>query len=425
MAKSQATMFMIIGLIVVLVFAMVYLASTQVPDELVPQIEKTADFAKPVHRYIDICGDISSRFAVHTVASQGGYYEAPAKATAFSVYMVPYYYDQDEGPMVPSVSDIEEQLSRAMEDAMNSCTGNFTTFRDQGYSISQKGLETMASVRDGSVAFEVDYDLDIISEGRYEHLGEFAFKADTNMKKHYSLASTAIQEQDKMPNNVRLSRLMDLGYQNKVIFNTVYGEDKVIYIITENRSGKQEAFTYAVRYDWDDIELPAGDPQYIELEAYTGYPFLYTFEEPGEYYDYTGLFEITGAGVITFVPHITDAGEHDILIARETGDQIVYYEMKLNVISDNTAPVIDDIPMQEITLSESSTFEYQASAGDAEGDQIFYNVLSSIDGLEIDILTGRMALDASGIEPTIYTITVVATDVKGASSDEVFNLVIK
>jgi len=413
MGRGQVTVFLIVGLILIVAVSMMYLVSTEKKRALESPINEVENFAQPVYSYIDQCMQTSAEFSTTVVAIQGGYFDPPSKFTSLTVYDIPTYYDPIDGSMVPDKELVEQQLAVALSAALESCTANYTVF--DGFDITVTGLDTKAILTDSRVIFEAEYDMSIAKGSRQTTLGSFRRSQDSNIGRHLEIAEQVVSAHHDLPDHVRLTSLMDIGYDNDVVFNTLYLNNTVVYMITDNND-----FGFAIDYNWTD---PANTE--IRIEAYAGYPVEYEFSDPGEYSDLSGLFDITGAGIIVFTPDYTDAGLHESIVVREHKGVKRYISMLINITSENSAPILDNNPDYTVNRSIDPIFNITINASDPDGDQLFYNIISPFEDMKINTLTGQLVYNTTNIFPTVYTISAVATDIKGATDTKSFNLVIK
>ena len=95
----------------------------------------------------------------------------------------------------------------------------------------------------------------------------------------------------------------------------------------------------------------------------------------------------------------------------------------LNVEDVNEAPSIDSEP--QTILQGGQSFEYQVEVSDTDvGDAHSFTMVSGPEGLYLDERTGRFTSAPGGIEPGKYEVVVLVTDLRGATSEQTFTLVI-
>ncbi|MBW7469843.1 Ig-like domain-containing protein [Marinobacter sp. F4218] len=96
----------------------------------------------------------------------------------------------------------------------------------------------------------------------------------------------------------------------------------------------------------------------------------------------------------------------------------------LNVEDVNEAPVIDSEP--QTALQGGQSFEYQVEVSDTDvGDAHTYEIISGPEGLYLDERTGRFTSAPGGIEPGEYEVVVLVTDLRGATVEQRFALIIE
>ncbi|WP_171040821.1 Ig-like domain-containing protein [Marinobacter alexandrii] len=95
----------------------------------------------------------------------------------------------------------------------------------------------------------------------------------------------------------------------------------------------------------------------------------------------------------------------------------------LNVEDVNEAPSIESEP--ETVLEGGQSFDYQVAITDTDiGDAHTFALVSGPDGLYLDERTGRFTSLPGGIAPGSYDITVLVTDLRGATTEQTFTLVV-
>lgn len=95
---------------------------------------------------------------------------------------------------------------------------------------------------------------------------------------------------------------------------------------------------------------------------------------------------ITSAGVISWIPGVTQVGSHDVAITVSDGLGAGTQTYAVVVPGDdadaNRAPVIASTP--NFTAEVGSLYQYEVAASDPDGDTLTYEVLGKPDGMEID-----------------------------------------
>ena len=95
----------------------------------------------------------------------------------------------------------------------------------------------------------------------------------------------------------------------------------------------------------------------------------------------------------------------------------------LNVEDVNEAPVIASEPQTELEGGQSFNYQVQVSDTDV-GDAHIFTLVSGPDGLHLDERTGRFTSAPGGVAPGEYEVVVLVTDLRGATTEQTFTLVI-
>ena len=223
--KAQATVFIIIGMIVLIGAGIIFYASNlQQKEEIAPgvfvAIEEIPTEIDPVSSFVSSCLDDVSMAGLNILGQHGGYIDISAQkdfrisddptesdAVSFapgSELKIPYWWhlsgkNECEGACAfsserPQLRDgensIESQLESFIEKELPSCLGNFEELREQGFEINELGdINADVRIAQEDVVVILDYGLEVKKGELETRLSQFFTRVPVNLEKIYNLAT--------------------------------------------------------------------------------------------------------------------------------------------------------------------------------------------------------------------------------------------
>jgi len=234
--KSQITVFIIAGIIILLVAAVFFnTRKIATEGELSVDIEKTLEELPtefmPVRTFIDGCILEIGEQGLRVMGEKGGFVdplrygittkENPTESDAVKMspgadYSVPYwYYMKSSNDCVidcdfVKVPDnklflkkregspsIEHQLEEYINDNLNNCLNNFQKLKDQGFGVEIIGnITTTVDIKDQEILVLVDYPLEFSKEAK-KSISRFFIRLPINLKNIYELAKEIVELQEQ------------------------------------------------------------------------------------------------------------------------------------------------------------------------------------------------------------------------------------
>jgi len=252
--KGQLTLFIIIGILIVAAVGIgFYLSSISTVDELDDEVLETAIETIPVQSFVDTCLEKTLIDGVLHIGLQGGYYIIPNDFIFNLGFMVPIFHDNVNGDFMPSIGNIEEEISYYVIDNIDICLNGFEVFTKMGTTITEGGREYDVTILDDEVRIKLKDKILAQSEGKVHQFNEFNAKAPAALGLLWDYARLYIDAQKELPNEEPLGYLMRLAYENDFTFETMNRDDVYIYAFNKNMSQGSYVYAFAVRYNWSDI----------------------------------------------------------------------------------------------------------------------------------------------------------------------------
>ncbi len=226
--KSQVTLFMIIGLVILIGGAIFFYSTQKVPGKYEPEIkfvqeEVPAEF-NPVKEYANACAYSAGVEGLKIIGRQGGYISLADRAlskepftitqnptesdavsfTKDSELKIPYWwylksanncrgdcrFASKRPELRQSENSVEKQLERFINSKFKECLNSFEPFTEQGFKVSEEGqIKTDVTIWADDVAILVDYPISAEKQGAKIKLTQFFARVPVNLNKIYDLAS--------------------------------------------------------------------------------------------------------------------------------------------------------------------------------------------------------------------------------------------
>ncbi len=232
--RGQITIFIIIGILLLMASATYIYVKTRVLEEELPieitRIEKIPLELEPIRTYVEKCLVDTATDAVIELGKHGGWVDAsrfstnpinPTEADAIDLNgaVIPYWYylesrNDCEGDCVLSTNNIpdlksprqtgasriddsiETQIDEYINDNLKGCINGFTTFIEQGFSIRETGnIVATTTIRDDDITVAAEYPLEVSKGDVSSKVSKFNSNIDIDLKSIHDLAVEAINKE--------------------------------------------------------------------------------------------------------------------------------------------------------------------------------------------------------------------------------------
>ena len=130
-------------------------------------------------------------------------------------------------------------------------------------------------------------------------------------------------------------------------------------------------------------------------------------------------------GTIRWTPSLDQIGTQNLLLRVSDGNggfDLQFFQVE--VVEPNSAPVITSTPPTG-PAGVGLPYQYRVSAVDAQQDAITFSVSDAPDGLTIDPTTGVIDWTPTDGDIGVVSVTIVALDERGLSSEQTFDLTVE
>lgn len=203
MGKGQVTIFIIIGLVLVLAIGIVLV----VQKDSIPELQSVPSNAQPVADYVTACIDQVGKDALTIIGLQGGYISLPAvidrnpnahlRNDPQGIVKTPFWYYEGED-RTPPINFMEREIASYLKTNLPACINNFEAFSEQAV-VSQKGdLIPVVQIADKQVIATVKWPIEVSRAGQVIPLSEFSRAFPVRLKEMWSLADKTMKKENEL-----------------------------------------------------------------------------------------------------------------------------------------------------------------------------------------------------------------------------------
>ncbi|MEM4263387.1 MAG: hypothetical protein QW666_00645 [Candidatus Woesearchaeota archaeon] len=204
--RAQVTIFIIIGIILLLsILLVVYITTREIAQPVEEAIIVPED-VKPVHEFITNCLQQTAKRGAALLGQQGGYIFMPAAISKtpsshialdpYGIFMIPYWYFEGED-RTPSIEFMQNELKKYIYDNIRTCTGNFEEFRKQ-YDIQEKGeIIPAVTFTERDVVIKLKWPLELTALGKTTRIEDYATRLQARIKQAWEVANRIMKTENQ------------------------------------------------------------------------------------------------------------------------------------------------------------------------------------------------------------------------------------
>ena len=276
--KSQVTLFMAAGLVILFSFAIILLASSQVSKTaLYAEISKTSDSSPQF--FTQKCLETTMKLGLEWALFEFGSYKQGDSNSTARVYVVAHDASTDvKNPLVRRTIDfnkemIQQSISLFFEDSFQYCIDNFSLLKEMGWEINYSAPQAEIFVEDYGVIADLKFPIESKKGKSSASLEDFSYQDSVNIADIISTTNKFIDEsvsQNKLPEeyiDLLETTRNDLHILMTFLYEGWPETPYVEWILGFENSTHRVAFI--INYDWyrSDATYKSIDELFNQTEA--------------------------------------------------------------------------------------------------------------------------------------------------------------
>jgi hypothetical protein len=246
MKKSQISLFVIIGLVVLIVAVFLIIKINQDRlNQIKLQGETENPKLQPVVRFVNDCLELKTKEALIKLGEQGLIY--PDAYLASKNTKIAYFYFKGRN-YFPKKEAIEKEVSDYVIENMKSCTGDFSKI---GFTVDDSYEKMKAEIvfDEKRLNISTSYPMKILLGEEEAYLEKFSIEVKINLNGIYNAAEKIYKETEQNSETINLDFLKDLPFEIRLI---KIDKNTLVYEILDSKYGlenKPYKYRFAVKYE--------------------------------------------------------------------------------------------------------------------------------------------------------------------------------
>lgn len=243
---GQVSVFIIIGVIMLLSVALVYIIADNKAKSNKQEIRiaEEVGYAGSVRQFVQRCVDDSSKEAIVQYCLAGGKVYNPEQILKAGTWNITYLHYINSTYLI-NEEDAEITLSAKTAELIMGCVDDFNAF--PGKNIDHSVLDIEVDIKEEGVLFNVNFPVEVKEKDSVEKMDKFERFHNLNMLELISTVNS-ILEQERL--NMQGFNITHMMKQKLDVSANVYGADNKLYFITdmnEESSDRKMVFMFASR----------------------------------------------------------------------------------------------------------------------------------------------------------------------------------
>ena len=241
-SKGQVTVFIIIGVILVLLVALFLMFKPKVTQ--VQEVINVPLELQPVYSHVDDCLKQNSLLGLQLLGAQGGviFVNGSELSTYYGNISYGYYEGKD---VLKSIPFMENEVSQFLSLALPNCV-DFSLFNN--FNISTDDISVETNIISNEVIITVEYPIHASTLNYEGNIDRFIYYAPVRLGHIHDVAKNIVNNTRNDPDNIDLSYLT--GFKDVNISFIPVSDSGLVYTITDDSSainGLSYLFMFANR----------------------------------------------------------------------------------------------------------------------------------------------------------------------------------
>ena len=222
--RGQLTIFIILGIVFLAIITLFFIFNK---NFILPTND--ADINN-VFLFQENCMNQIDVQTIFKISMQGGYYDIPKQSI---LYGIPYYAINGKNIM-PTKEKIEEEISKAVNNQLVSCTNNFTQFNN--LKIISQEIITKTEINDEEILLEITYPISITKEESTTVLSKpKKVEVPVRFGILYDTATDIVN--NNLNKEICITCILDEVQSKNIVVDVIdYNNDTIIFVLTDEQS---------------------------------------------------------------------------------------------------------------------------------------------------------------------------------------------
>ena len=229
--KGQISLFIIIGIILVMIVSFVFFLVYDFSGESV--VNKNVEISdEGIKMYVQNCLDKNSNNMVSLLSFQGGYVSILEDSFIYDIDGIYFYinYAYDSSIKLVSKEIIEQELSTYIGSTFRDCV-DFSVFEQEGYEIESSVPEINVVVSSDNVVVDADFPITVTNGGKKQEFdGKYKSVVNARLGHVYDIVGEVVDDISNKPEYIHTSFLNRFDVKFDVLR---YDESTDVYMITD------------------------------------------------------------------------------------------------------------------------------------------------------------------------------------------------
>ncbi|MCF7861480.1 hypothetical protein K9M79_04465 [Candidatus Woesearchaeota archaeon] len=250
MRKGQVTLFIILGVLVIMMFGL-YVLSLQNEKEIdTGSVTESSKDSISITNIIDTCVKDTIDEGLQILGLQGGYSVVPMMSLPTEYAFIPYYYF-DGQDFSSDIDTFETEFILYIDEHLDMCINGFEAM--DGVAIESNDVSSRVTINDNGLDVAFDGTVTVVTDDKEQRVNYAPYRKAMPIKNIYEIIDEIISETKINPRYINLNLMFDLMDEYNVNIETLnYGDDTVVYAITDenNKIGRYPyLFMFAIKFD--------------------------------------------------------------------------------------------------------------------------------------------------------------------------------
>ena len=259
MKRGQATIFIILGLVIVILIGIaLYLSSDVLQTENRFDIAEQEILAEEVEEYYEAISDClpeATNIALLEIGQQGGYYDVPEPYFDTGFNKVPYLFYEGERVSEITVETFGEELIKELEFEMDYCVALYV----ENYSnieVDYDNYEGTCRVNENSLEVEVILPVKINLDEQIYDFEYYSYDLEIDIYEIFEIKNQILEIQEELGNYLPLSELIEIEEESNIEIGIANEENDVFFTLTDMDSelGSMYDYNFIIKYEWVEEE---------------------------------------------------------------------------------------------------------------------------------------------------------------------------